>query len=257
MLSNLISSFHTRFTHLKRRDFVAFVFVFFAYFLSAKFGLYVFYTFETSPALIWPPVGIALIAVILGGYRLWLPIFCAQFLAVVTRSPAAYQIVFIFAAANALQAVVSLYVLRRYKFEPALHKLRNTLILISVALIVTLIEPIIATVAQATLYSLSVSPLVNLGRAWGAGIFSVLVITPFILTWYKRDRLLYVKREKIEIVAALLFLTLTNYFLFWTAYPKYFGISVIFFLPAVLAWFALRFPIRWLTLAILLTSIFG
>ena len=244
---------------LSSKEIAAYLFVFVAYFLSAKLGLYLYYEFETSPALIWPPVGIALAAVIFGGYRMWAPILLAQFLALVTQSPGTYQIAFIIAVAYAIQAAVGLYVLRQFAFEPSFDKLRNTLILVGVAFSVTLIEPIIATVAQAYLYSLSVSPWVNLGRAWGAGVFSVLVLTPFILMWYQRNRTTVPTSSnvRIEILAAFGVLLAENYFLFWTPYPQYFGISVIFFLPAVLIWFSLRLHPRWLALALVVTSIQG
>src|SRR6185295_3912583 len=119
-------------------------------------------------------------------------------------------------------------------------KLRNTLLLVAVAFSVTLIEPIIATLAQAYWNILTVSPAVNLGRAWGAGVFSVLVLTPFIIMWYEQKKSAFTPtsfKESVELIAAFSSLMAVNYFLFWTPYPQYFGISVIFFLPALLIWF--------------------
>src|SRR3989344_8199064 len=107
------------FGRFERNDLILPIIVFVAYFLSAKFGLYLFYEFNTSPALIWPPVGIALAAVIFGGYRMWVPILLAQFLALYTQSPGTYQIAFIIAVAYAVQAAVGLYVLRQFAFEPS------------------------------------------------------------------------------------------------------------------------------------------
>ena len=98
-----------------------------------------------------------------------------------------------------------------------------------------------------------------MGRAWGAGVFSVLVFTPLIAMWYRGRELSRPKSftKKVEIIAAFCLLLAENHFLFWTSYPQYFGISVIFFLPAVLIWFALRLHPRWLTLALVLTSFQG
>ncbi|MBC7836765.1 response regulator [Acetobacteraceae bacterium] len=241
------------------RGLIAQLAVFAVYFIAAKACLYIYFAFNTSPALIWAPVGIGLAAVIFGGYRMWLPIFLAQFLAVVTQSPSAYVIAGIIAAAYALQAVVGLYALRKLQFQPSFDQLRNTLILVGAAFFVTMIEPTIATAAQMYLHTLTVSPLLNFGRAWGAGIFSVLVITPFVATWYSWRTISFPKQAKhrLELLAAFALLVGVNYFLFWTAYPQYFGISVIFFLPAVLIWFALRFHPRWLTLSLVLTSFIG
>jgi signal transduction histidine kinase/CheY-like chemotaxis protein len=242
---------------LTKRDWVSSAIVFLAYYIVAEIGLYIYYTFQTSPALIWPPVGIALAAVIIFGYRMWLPIFLGQSLAVILQMPGSYQIALIIAAAYTLQALGGLYVLHYFGFERHLDKLRNTLILVSVAFFVTLIEPTIATVAQQYLYSLSVSPWLNLGRAWGAGIFSVLVFTPFIITWFLQKIPATSRKELTEALIALIVLTVNNVFLFWTPYTQNFGIAIVFFLPTVLLWFALRLHVRWMTLAIVLTSIVG
>lgn len=240
---------------LRHRDLLASVVVFLVYFLTAKFAIFVYYNFNTSPALIWPPAGIALAAVMFGGYRMWVPIFLAQFLAVFTRTPEAYGIALIIAAGYAVQAVAGLFVLRRFSFEPNFDKLRNTLILLGVAFGVTMIEPAIATLAQSIMGTLTVSPLLNFGRSWGGGIFSILVFTSLIATWYPWKNIIVSSRR--ELVAAFVLLTAVNYFLFWTPYPSYFGITVIFILPAALAWFGFRFHPRWLTLAVFFTSVVG
>lgn len=229
--------------------------VFAAYFIAAKASLYFYYGFETSPALIWPPVGIALAAVILWGYRMWVPIFLAQFLALVTHVPGVYDIAALIAAGYALQAVAGAFVLRWLKFDPSLETLRSVLALVVVALLITLIEPAVATAAQWLLGTLSVDPLLNLGRAWGAGVFSVFVFTPFILTWYPWRTLELARDELLELLAALLLVVTVSFFLFWTPYPQALGILVIFLLPAALMWLVLRFPVRFFTLGIMLTAL--
>ncbi|MDQ3076270.1 MAG: MASE1 domain-containing protein [bacterium] len=138
-----------------------FLLVFIVYFVFAKIGLYVYYEYATSPSLIWPPVGIALAFMYFFGYRIWPAIFLAQFLAVVTQTPGVHLIAFIIAVGYALQAAVGLYVMRRCRFEPSLYKLRNTLIIIMIAFLVTIIEPLIATVAQMYLYQPFPEPLFN------------------------------------------------------------------------------------------------
>src|SRR3989338_10977514 len=44
---------------------------------TAALGQYVFYVADISPAVIWPPSGIALAAVLILCYRMWIPIACA------------------------------------------------------------------------------------------------------------------------------------------------------------------------------------
>jgi len=237
----------------------SFLFVFTGYFLVAKASLYVYYEFSTSPALIWPPVGVALAVMYFEGYRILPAILLAQFLSVISYNPQFQLIAFIIAVAYTLQAAVGLYVMRRFGFEPSLYKLRNTIILLGIAFLVTTIEPLIATIAQMYLYPSFTEHLFNFGRAWGAGIFSSLVVTPFLFTWssFKRFFHSYTKRQGYEIITAFLLLIIIIYILFWTPYPAFLGITAVFILPAVLIWFALSLEIRWTTLALVLTSLFG
>src|ERR1700744_2011902 len=64
------------------RTILLYAIVFLTCFDTAKFGQYLFYNLNTSPALIWAPFGIALGAILVGGYRMWLPIALAELLAV-------------------------------------------------------------------------------------------------------------------------------------------------------------------------------
>jgi hypothetical protein len=158
------------------------VFVFIAYFITAKLFLPHHYGWGTLPATIWPPVGIALVAVIFGGYRMWIPIFLAQFFSVYTQPEATYPAALLSAGAHAVEAVVALYFLRLLKFNSALRDSRSMFILLGITFIVTLIAPLISTTAQVLLTTPIVSPVIHFGNGWGAGIFSALVITPFVLT---------------------------------------------------------------------------
>ncbi len=112
------------------------------------------------------------------------------------------------------------------------------------------------TVVREFLFNID-NPILYVGRAWGGGIFSALVITPFVITWFPWRKLSYSRNDWIEIAAALFALVGINYLIFWTEYAQYFGIAVIFFVPAVLIWFALSLHVRWLTLGILITAVMG
>lgn len=232
--------------------------VFLVYLFVSIFSLYVFITFHTSPALIWPAVGIGTAAVILFGYRMWVIIFLAQYIAVVTQVPGMEVLAFGTAAGYALQAVVARYVFSSLHFESAFEKVRNVLIFVGGSFFITVVEPTVATALQAYAGTFISTPQLYWMRAWGAGVFSVLIYTPFILFWFppfKMEPLL--KKERIELLAAFTLLAVINYFVFWTDVAQHIGISVIFLLPAVLIWFALRLHPRWLTLATFVTSIQG
>ena len=64
------------------------IIVFAAYLLSACACLYLYFSLHTSPALIWVPVGVAIAAVVYGGYALLPTLFLAHVLALLLYSPA-------------------------------------------------------------------------------------------------------------------------------------------------------------------------
>ncbi len=231
---------------------------FMAYFSAAKIGLYFYYSFATSPALIWPAAGVSIIAFMLGGYRMWLPLFLAQYLALISEIPNAQLISLIIAAAFTLQGLVALWITRLFRSNLNIGNLKNAIVLISIAFGVTLIEPLVATLVQIYMHTLTVPPFFNFARAWGGGIFGVLTTVPLFITWYQpeaeppKD-----SRWKLEVSSVFLILILLNHLLFWTSYPALFGISVIFFLPIVLMWVVLRLSPKWLSLSIFLTAISG
>lgn len=238
------------------RDWFIFTFFFLGYYLTACAGLYLFFHFHTTPAVIWPAAGFALAIVYFGGYRVGLPIFLGQFFAVATFQGFG-PVAFISAVAYTTQSLVAVYLLQRVGFEASFEKVRNVLVFIVAALFVTCVAPIISTLGLFASNSLSILPLLNVSRAWAAGIFSVLVVTPFITTWYPWPKLKRSHSDWAWIGGALALLTVNNILVFWTSFPQYVGIAIIFFLPAVLIFFALSFHPRWLTLAVLYSAIVG
>lgn len=241
------------------KEFTLSVILLLGYFAIAKLGLLIYFSFGTSPALIWPAVGFALAMSLIYGHKVWLPIFVGHFLAILTQFPDAELRAFVAASGYAFQALASIYILRKLSFTLEFEKVRNTLILVCSAFFITAIEPIAVTLFQVSAGTLTMSPAAYLGRLWGAGIFSVLVFTPFILSWFhfKKNFIPEESRYKLELAAAFTLLVVSNYFVFWTETAQFIGIVVIFILPAALIWFGLRFHPRWLTLAVFVTSIQG
>jgi signal transduction histidine kinase/CheY-like chemotaxis protein len=258
-ISASVSYFLKNFLPQNLKDLSQVIAFFFIYFVITKLFLFVFIEFQTSPALILPQVGLALAAVLLFGYKMWPAIFFGHFVAVVTTRPDIEVLAFLIAAGYVVQIVGSIFVMREFGFDLHINRLRNIFILVAVALLLTTIEPTIATLAQMSLMELDLSPIHNWARAWGAGVFSVLVITPFLLSWYPSSKVVKMKsnKERLEVVAAFLLLIAVNYLVFWTVWAQVLGIVVIFLLPGVLMWFAMRMHPQWLSLAIFVTAIQG
>ena len=86
------------------------------YYGAAKLSLEL--AFETpSVTAVWPPTGIALAALVLGGYRLWPGVALGAFLANSWTGVPVYAVLGI-AAGNTLEAVVGTYLLRRVGSVP-------------------------------------------------------------------------------------------------------------------------------------------
>lgn len=242
---------------LRQQEIVPFLIVFGPVLAVLKLNQYLFFHFNTSPAVILMPVGIGLAAVYLGGYRMWVPLACAWFLALLS-SPVHPPLLFVTTTALSypLQAVIGGYILRRLNFLGTLGRTRCALILIGTALIVSVVAPSIVTAVQWILGTLSTPAWVTWSRAWAGGVMSIMVFTPLITTWYIRHARNTTK-ELLESFAALVALTLAVYLTFWTSLPQLNTFVVLYGLFAVLFWIGLRLPPRVVAVALFLTAFAG
>lgn len=226
--------------------------LFAAYYVTAKFGLQ-FYAVSGFAALIWPPTGIAIAGVFLGGYRMWPAIaFAAFFVNVDVGAPPLLALAIAFG--NTLEALVATYVLRNYvELDPRLARLDDGLGFVLVALTATTVS---ATIGVGSLLVGGVVPDLAMARetwiAWWVGdLLGALVITPLILLvtipMPKRTTL-----ELLESFATLGILTFVSIMLFWsTEFPHLY----ILLLP--LAWIALRTDQRSVTFSLFIISTIG
>lgn len=257
-----ISRFSAEFVPRRRGAFLTlaqFLLIGIGYFLAAKLGYFIYFTFHTSPAVIWPPVGIALVVVMLYGYRMWVPIFLGHLAACLTQPQLGFSLVsLISATANTIQPIVMVAVMRSVGFQPDLNKVRNAFILIAASLSLTLIAPFLSAVLQVLIGAMNADmAILSITRAWAGGIFSATIVVPIVLAWMWKLRNDYPPRVILELGSALTLLCIGDLLIFWTDFPRFLGIAVIFVLPAILIWFALRFSPRWTTLALFLSAVIG
>ena len=243
---------------LRQQEIVSFLAVFLAVLGFLKANQYLFFTFNTSPAVVLMPVGVGLAAVYLGGYRMWLPIACAWFLALLT-STAQPPLLFVAAATVAypLQAVIGGYILRRFNFLGTLGRTRCSLILIAVALVTPVIAPGITTSAQWLSGTLSTTVWTTWSRAWAGGVLSIMVFTPLITTWFRSYNQKKNWRELAESATALSFLAVAVYVTFWTKLAQGNAFVVLYALFSILFWIGLRLRPRMTTVALFLVAAFG
>jgi PAS domain S-box-containing protein len=154
-----------------------------AYALAAKLGLSMAVTAEQVSA-VWPPTGVALVAILLLGYRVWPGIWLGAFFANATaHEPIATA--FGIAIGNTLEAVSGAWLLRRIAgFDNSLERIKDVLGLILLAAGVS--TAIAATVGVTSLCLGGVHPWSIFGALWTiwwlGDAMGNLVVAPVLLT---------------------------------------------------------------------------
>ncbi len=155
-----------------------------AYFVLAKLGLRLA-SINPSASPIWPPTGLALAAVLLGGPRLWPAIFIGAFAANVTTAGTEVTSAFI-ALGNTLEALAGGYLIARWSggvetFTSPSRVAKFVLVAVGPATVIS------ATIGVVTL---SVAGFADWNKFspiwvtwWLGDVAGALVVTPVIVLW--------------------------------------------------------------------------
>jgi integral membrane sensor domain MASE1 len=152
------------------------------YFAAAKLGLELAFV-APQVTVVWPPTGIALVAVMLLGRRVWPGVWLGAFLANAAVSPVAVAAGI--ATGNTLEAVVGALLLERWRVRPSLERIRFVIgPLGGGALLSTTVS---ATIGVASLCLGGIWPWSAFGWIWFlwwlGDAMSILVVAPFLLVW--------------------------------------------------------------------------
>jgi integral membrane sensor domain MASE1 len=159
------------------------------YFAAAKFGLSLAFSTKQVTAL-WPPTGIAVAALLLGGYRVWPAIYLAAF----TVNALVGDSILIaagIAVGNTLGPVVARFSLDRLGgFDPTLARVRDVLALALFGAVLG--GAVSATNGVATLAlggAIPWSVYRSVWWVWWVGdAMGILVFAPLILSWAAQSR---------------------------------------------------------------------
>jgi PAS domain S-box-containing protein len=190
---------------------------------------------------IWPPTGLALVALVLGGYRLWPGIALGAYLVNVWAG-APPLVASGMALGNTLEALVGAAFLGRViRFRPALDRLRDVAGLVGAAALST---PVSATVGVTTGWLGGVMATDVYGEAWRTwwlgDMNGALVVAALLFTWSARPKTLLSARPFLE-GAGLLLTVATLSLLVFTRSVATDSIDFSYLLFPVLVWAALRF----------------
>ncbi len=239
---------------LSKRQWRSGVFLFVAYLAATRLSEAAF----AAPGLIFPASGFALGGLFLEGFALWPFVFAASIVGYVLSGASPIYLIFL-PLAHTLQAVIGAFLLRKFRLDPLFRRSKDMFAMIGVALVASVIVPSIGTVARHANYYLNNLPpsTVTWSSWYAATVFSLLVITPFIIRWFAKPRFSRSPIQWLEIVLPFGFLTALSYFLFFTPSIAVAGISLAYVLLIPLFWIALRLRPRFITLALIILSCFA
>lgn len=208
-----------------------------AYFATAKIGLDLAFA-TTSVTAIWPPTGIALAALVLGGPRLWPGVALGAFLANVDTGVSTLTVLGI-TTGNTLEALAGAWLLKRVAdFRPALETVRDVLALVLFgAVLSTMVS---ATVGVSSLLAgseIALADAASVWRTWWLGdMGGDLIVAPAILVAATNRRQIDRPPGSLaEAVVLLAAVTAMSVFAFSQE------TAVYYLLFPVLIWAALRF----------------
>ena len=193
---------------------------------------------------VWPPSGIAVAALLLGGTRLWPAVFAASFLANVTIDSELVASAVI-AAGSSLQAVVMAALVRRHAGVP--YRFESIDAVVRFVLVAALGSTIAATVALlpfALLYRLPPGDLLQNWSTWWQGdACGVLIFTPLILSWCVPGTVRWTPRRLIEAAVFGVLLLAAAELVFSGGFAR------TFLIVPFIVWAAFRFGQREVTTA--------
>ncbi|HEV8306648.1 MAG TPA: MASE1 domain-containing protein, partial [Methylomirabilota bacterium] len=212
------------------------------YFGAAKLGLTMAFVAEQVTA-VWPPTGIALVAILLFGYRVWPGIWLGAFLANATAHEPLLTAVGI-AIGNTLEAVTGAWLLHRVAgFGKSLDRLQDALGLVVLAALGS--TTVSATLGSAALVLGGLQPWTAFGRLWWVwwlgDAMGDLVMAPVLLTWATAGRRppLFRLAEAGALIASLVAVSLVVFAGPFTRITSSYPLEYVVF-PFVM-WAALRF----------------
>lgn len=194
---------------------------------------------------IWPPVGIAVALVYIGGYRVLPGIVAGAFAFNINYN--AWQLAGLLALAQIAQPIIDTRIMRSLRFDPRLERVRDPLILFLAA---GPAGSMAAATLALSLYffygAVSADQLpYQFALWWMRDWVGVMVFTPLILAWVYGRSITWTWRRSGEAVALLLTLAAAGQLMFglWGMFATR-DVPIAFVLFPIIGWAGLRFGAR-------------
>ena len=198
---------------------------------------------------LWPPTGVAVVALLVFGYRLWPGITIAAFLVNIAIAPSVAAAGGI-AIGNTLAPVFAVFLLRQVSFRNELDRLRDALALVFLgALVAMVVSATIGTLSLILSGSVARSSFGDTWWAWWTGdAMGVLVFAPLLLGWRRRPIHDITRARAGEAVLLFTGLAVVARIVLWSHLP------VIYLVFPFLMWAALRFGLHGAAVAVVMAT---
>ncbi|MFC2124775.1 MASE1 domain-containing protein [Bacteroidota bacterium] len=234
------------------------------YFLSAYIGLLLaFQGTYTSP--VWPPVGIGLALVLMLGPRVWPGITIGSLVAFMlvfwfndfNNTPDTIKASIMITAGNTLEILAGYWLLKTFiKNDDLFSKTNDTFIFLLVAMVMCIIGSSIGTYSKWQFGLVDGTELTEKWFFWWIpNVASVLLFTPFILSWKRPFHFKMTQSKAIEILIFLLVLSVFLYLINNPTLSPAIEKALPFLAMPVLLWVAFRFNLATSMTAILIAAL--
>ncbi len=210
--------------------------------------------FLPASSFLEPASAIALCALYFGSVRLWPVVYVAAFTSSALHSNLAGSLI-LTSAVPTLQAIAGAYLLQKTHIDPLFRRYRDTFYFLLTMMGVSFITPTLKGVL--TLFQNTFFTVDTWWHAYIATLSCLLISTPFILRWFTKLKFSRTILEIAETVAIFAILIGISISLFSHNIEFLFGIPLVYFLLIPLFWIALRLRPRFITLALMITSLFA
>src|SRR5215472_6102179 len=213
------------------------------YFIAGKLGLKLAY-FHPSATAVWPPTGIALVAFLMLGYRIWPVIFLGALLVNVTTA-GSLPVCLGIAAGNTLEGLLGSYLLNKFAGgESAFGTAKGILAFVLYAALIS--TAVSATFGTTSLVLGGFAPWANYRAIWltwwmGDAVGNLLV-APLLVLWSSKPHLKWNRARLLEVVLLLGYLFVAGQIAFGSLLSsRTRGYPLEFLCVPALIWAAFRF----------------
>ena len=210
------------------------------------------------PATLFPASALAVAVLFLVGLELWPIVYIATLIGeFFAHAPLVF--VLVMPVAYTIQSTLGAGLMRSAKIDPLFRKSQDTFLVIAIILLISFIAPTVGSLANIfSNHFLGTSIQI---AAWSmryiGTVLCLLIFTPFFLRWLSKPRFSRTWTEVVETVSVFILLTGIDVVLFIGQIKEIAGVPLEYFLLIPLFWIALRLRPRFLTLALVLTTLFA